>query len=298
MYRWLPYLAAAATAIFIALCGQVQAQSPTAYAHPELLVATAWVALHAEDRDVRLVDMRDEKAYAAGHIPGAVRIEEGPLRDPEEQFTYLPKPAVFAAMMDKAGIGYDTHVVIYDDQGGKMAARLWYVLNAFGHSRIILVNGGWNKWIAEKRPSSTETPVVVPTDFEVRETPDMTCALPAFLARKPNVVVLDVRSPDEYSGKVLSPGAKQEGRVPNAVNVEWKENVTGLYQEFKPADELRAMYAAKGITPDKEIVVHCSAGGRAAQSLFTLKLLGYPKVKIYYGSFSDYSALPNVPVVK
>jgi thiosulfate/3-mercaptopyruvate sulfurtransferase len=268
------------------------------YVHPEMLVDTAWVALHAADADVRLVDMRDDNAYAAGHIPGAVHVAEGPLRNPEERFTYLPKPAVFAAMMERAGIGNDTHVVLYDDQGGKMAARLWYVLNAFGHSRISLVNGGWNRWTAETRPVSTETPVVATTDFKVRETPDMTCALPALLARKPNVVVLDARSPDEYAGKVLSPGAKQEGRIPNAVNVEWKENVAGPSLEFKPADELRKMYAAKGITPDKEIVVHCSAGGRAAQSLFTLKLLGYPKVKIYYGSFSDYSALPDAPVVK
>lgn len=126
----------------------------------------------------------------------------------------------------------------------------------------------------------------------------MTCTLPQFLKRKPGVVVLDARSPNEYTAKIVSPGAKQEGRVPGAVNVEWKENITGPNLEFKPADTLLAIHVAKGITPNKEIVVHCAAGGRAAQSLFTLRLLGYNKVKVYYGSFADYSALPNVPIDK
>jgi thiosulfate/3-mercaptopyruvate sulfurtransferase len=268
------------------------------YARPELLVEPDWVEQHRADRNVRIVDIREEKAYSESHIPGAVRVEERPLRNPEERLTYLPRPEVFEGMARKAGIDNKSHVIIYDDQGGKMAARLWYVLHAFGHKRISLINGGWQKWTAEKRPVSAEVPKVMQTDFRVKEIPDMTCPLPEFLARKPNVVVLDVRSPDEYTGKTLSPGAKKEGRIPGAVNVEWKENVSGPNLEFKPADELRKMYAEKGITPDKEIVVHCGGGGRAAQSLFTLKLLGYPKVKVYYGSFADYSALPDVPIDK
>jgi thiosulfate/3-mercaptopyruvate sulfurtransferase len=201
-------------------------------------------------------------------------------------------------MMSKAGIGNQTEVILYDDEGGRMAARLWYVLNAFGHRRIRLMNGGWQKWTAEKRPVSTDVPQVAPTVFKVKETPDMTCPLPEFLARKPGVVVLDSRSPDEFAGKVNSPGAKQAGRVPGAVNIDWKENVTGAYLEFKPASELKTMYEAKGVTPDKEIVIYCASGGRASQSLFTLKLLGYPRLKVYYGSFSDYSALPNAPIDK
>ena len=188
--------------------------------------------------------------------------------------------------------------MIYDDQGGKMAARLWYVLNAFGHSHISLINGGWRKWAAENRAAATDVPTVEAAIFRVKEMPDMTCPLPQFLARKPNIMVLDARSPDEYNGATLSPGAKKEGRVPGAVNVEWKDNVTGANLEFKSAAVLKTMYEAKGITPDKQIVVLCAGGGRAAQSLFTLKLLGYPKVKVYYGSFSDYSALPDAPVEK
>jgi thiosulfate/3-mercaptopyruvate sulfurtransferase len=289
--------------VMMALVGPAASQEKPSqevrgYAKPELLVETGWVEQHRAAPDVRIVDMRAEKAYMEGHIPGAVRVEERPLRNPEERFTYLPKPEVFAGMMQKAGIGNNTNVVLYDDEGGKMAARLWYVLNAFGHRRICLLNGGWQKWTAEKRPVSAEVVKVAPTEFKVKEMPDMSCPLPEFLARKPGVVVLDVRSPEEYTGKTTSPGAKKAGRIPGAVNVEWKENVTGPNREFKSAEELRKMYAAKGITPDKEIVVHCGGGGRAAQSLFALKLLGYPKVKVYYGSFSDYSGLSDVPIEK
>ncbi|HEU4751785.1 MAG TPA: rhodanese-like domain-containing protein, partial [Armatimonadota bacterium] len=167
------------------------------YAHPALLVETDWVARHGGDAGVRLVDMRPEAEYRAGHIPGAVRIEEGPLRNPEERLTYLPRPEVFARMMSEAGIGNDTHVVIYDDQGGKLAARLWYVLNAYGHTRASLVNGGWNKWTAEQRSVSRESPTVKPARFTPKQVPDMTCPSDALLARKPDVVVLDARSPAE-----------------------------------------------------------------------------------------------------
>jgi thiosulfate/3-mercaptopyruvate sulfurtransferase len=277
---------------------QTHQELSKAYAHPELLVEPDWLEAHLADPRLRIVDMRGETAYTSGHIPQAVHVEEGPLRNPEERFTYLPRPAAFAAMMSKAGIGRDTHVIIYDDQGGKMAARLWYVLNAFGHSRISLLNGGWNRWTIEKHSISTEMPKISPTIFPIKAIPDMTCPLPQFLARKPDVIVLDARSPEEYNGKSISPNAKQAGRVPGAVNVNWQENVTGPNMEFKTADALRELYTAKGITPDKEIVVHCASGGRAAQSLFTLTLLGYPRVKVYYGSFSDYSALPNVPIEK
>jgi thiosulfate/3-mercaptopyruvate sulfurtransferase len=267
------------------------------YPNPSLLVQPEWLATNRADANLRIVDMRTEKAYAAGHISGAVRIEDKPLRNPEER-TYLPRPEVFTELMNRAGIGNQTDVVIYDDEGGKLAARLWYLLNAFGHSRSRVLNGGWQKWTALSLPTETEIPRIAPSAFRTKSIPDMTCALPQFLKRKPGVVVLDARSPDEYAAKVVSPGAKQEGRVPGAVNVEWKENVTGANLEFKPAEELLKMYAAKGITPNKEIVVHCAAGGRAAQSLFTLRLLGFKKVKVYYGSFADYSALPNVPIDK
>jgi thiosulfate/3-mercaptopyruvate sulfurtransferase len=266
------------------------------YARPELLVETDWVERHRNDPSVRVVDMRGEAAYAAGHLPGAVRIAEGPLRDREDRLTYLPKPEQLAAMMEKAGISNRTHVVIYDDQGGRMAARLWYVLNAFGHERVSLVNGGWNQWVAEKRPTTTAVPPVAPGSFKPRLTPTFTCPSPELLARTPGTVVLDTRSPEEFRGERSSSGAAKAGRVPGAVNVEWRENVTGPMLVFKPAGELRKLYESKGVTPDREIIAYCATGGRASHTLFALKLLGYPKVRVYYGSFTDYTARPDAPV--
>jgi thiosulfate/3-mercaptopyruvate sulfurtransferase len=213
---------------------------------PELLVETSWVETHLRQPKVRLVDMRSAAAYHAGHIPGAVRIEEGPLRDPRAEADYLPKPEAFAAMMGKAGIDRDTEVVIYDDQGGRSAARLWFVLNAYGHQRVSLVNGGWLKWTAEKRPGTQEVPQVSTVTFTPKKVPSAVCVRPELLARKPNVVVLDTRSEAEY----------RAGHIPNAVQLDWRETVTGPHQEFKSAPELKKLLESKGITPDKEVATY------------------------------------------
>jgi thiosulfate/3-mercaptopyruvate sulfurtransferase len=272
--------------LVLRLPGPVQAQG--GYANPELLVETGWVAEHLTAPEVRLVDMRSAEAYAAGHIPGAVRLAEGPLRNGDDRLSYLPRPEVLTQLLGEAGISNKTHVVVYDDQGARLASRVWYVLNAFGHSRVGVVNGGWLKWVGEKRPVTAEASRPVPATFTPKVTPTLGCTAPELLARKPNVLVLDARSAQEA----------KLGRVPGSVNVEWKENVAGPYQTFKPADGLKKLYESKGITPDKEIVTYCASGGRASQSLFALKLLGYPKVKVYYGSWGDYTMRPDAPVLK
>jgi thiosulfate/3-mercaptopyruvate sulfurtransferase len=172
-----------------------------------------------------------------------------------------------------------------------------------------LVNGGWKKWEAEGRPTSREAPTVPRARFSLKETPALSCPTPDVLARRKDVVVLDTRSAAEFSGlesaidraqrgSEHARGAVRAGRVPGAVNVDWTENVTGAVGVFKPAAELKRLYESRGVTPDREIVAYCASGGRAAQTLFTLKLLGYPKVRLYYGSFSDYSARPEAPVEK
>lgn len=226
------------------------------YARPELLVATGWLALHLESPGVRIVDMRSEAAYAAGHVPGAVRMAEGPLRDPNDQLDYLPRPEVFSEMMSAAGIGNSAHVVLYDDQGGRSAARLWFVLNAYGHEKVSLVNGGWLKWVAEARPTTADVPTVTRAAFVPKKMPAMVCAAPELIARSPKVVVLDTRSAAEFTGEQMSGGAKKAGRIPNAVNIDWKENVSGPHMVFKPAPELKKLYESKGITPDKEVVTY------------------------------------------
>lgn len=268
------------------------------YPEPDLLVETSWVAMHLQDPALRLLDLRSAAAYAAGHLPGAAHVEEGPLRNAEDPQLYLPPAARFAELMSALGVGPDTHVVLYDDQSSRSAARLWFVLNAFGHARVSILNGGWKKWAAEQRPVSREAPTPRPARFAPRAVPALSCPAPELLARRPGTVVLDARSPEEYRGEMVSSGAVQAGRIPGAVNVDWRENVTGPFGVFRPAAELRQLYASRGITPDKEIVTYCASGGRAAHSLFTLKLLGYPRVRVYYGSFADYSRRPEAPVEK
>jgi thiosulfate/3-mercaptopyruvate sulfurtransferase len=242
----------AATALF----AHLQAFRAGGWPNSDLLGETEWVVRNLKAPKVRIVDMRPAEAYGAGHIPGAVRLEEGPLRNREDLLTYLPRPEAFAAMMSRAGVSNDSHVVIYDDQGGRMASRLWYVLNAYGHDRVSLVNGGWTKWVAEKRPVSTEAVAVAATQFTPKLAPAMSCAAPELLARQPGVVVLDTRTAAEYAGERTSGGSSKAGRIPGAVHVDWQENVSGPHKTFKPAAELRKLYESKGVTPDKEVVTY------------------------------------------
>src|SRR2546430_4876024 len=127
------------------------------YAHPEQLVETDWVAAHAADSGIRVVDMR-QNGYAAGHIPGAVHLSPVAIRDANAPPTFLPTTSAFEAMMTSLGIGDGTRVVVYDERGGIYAARLWWILNYFGHANVALMNGGWIKWAAERRPTTNETP--------------------------------------------------------------------------------------------------------------------------------------------
>src|SRR5262245_8868090 len=128
-----------------------------AYAHPDQLVETDWVAAHHADANVRIVDMR-QNGYAEGHVPGAVYLSPVAIRDAKAPPTFLPTPAAFEAMMAKLGIDDRTRVVVYDERGGIYGARLWWILNYFGHTNVALMNGGWIKWTAEQRPTATDTP--------------------------------------------------------------------------------------------------------------------------------------------
>src|SRR5438874_6604505 len=141
-----------------------------AYAHPEQLVETDWVAAHAADAGVRIVDMR-QSGYAAGHVPGAVHLSPVAIRDANAPPTFLPTPAAFEAMMASLGIGDRTRVVVYDERGGIYAARLWWILNYFGHPDVALMNGGWTKWIAERRPVVSDTSSIPPASFTSKPRP-------------------------------------------------------------------------------------------------------------------------------
>src|SRR5437773_7541419 len=180
----------------------ILAVTAMAYAHPEQLVDTDWAAAHAADADVRIVDMR-RSGYDGGTIPGAVYLSPVAIRDANAPPTFLPAPAAFEQMMATLGISDATRVVVYDERGGIYAARLWWILNYFGHPNVALIDGGWVKWDAEHRPTSMEAPARPAGRFTARPQPrwvatatDVTAAID-----KPGVAILDARTTSEIEGK-------------------------------------------------------------------------------------------------
>src|SRR5256885_1158048 len=175
-----------------------------AYAHPEQLVETDWVAAHGADAGVRIVDMR-QSGYDAGHVPGAVYLSPVAIRDANAPPTFLPSPAAFEQLMAKLGISNRTRVVVYDERGGIYAARLWWILNYFGHPNVALMNGGWTKWTAEQRRVATEVRSFdgVSGRFTPKPQPQWVATAADVVASidKPGVKIVDARTQDEIDGK-------------------------------------------------------------------------------------------------
>lgn len=268
------------------------------YARPDLLAETEWLGQHLDDPAVRVVDMRSKEAYRKGHIPGSVNLGWEALKNADNEVYVIP-PEKFANVMGQLGISNDTTVVGYDDQGGLAPARLWWVLDYYGHAKAKVLNGGWNKWSKEKRPVTVEVPTPQPAQFNVQGEAQKICLVEELLVemKRPNVVIVDARSPAEYSG--FDVRAKRGGHIPGSINIDWVRNVTNdQLKTFKPAPELRKMYEAAGATPDKDIIVHCQTGVRAAHTLFTLTLLGYNQLRNYDGSWQEWGNRSDLPIAR
>jgi thiosulfate/3-mercaptopyruvate sulfurtransferase len=269
-----------------------------------LLVSTAWLADHLNDPQIRIADVRwylfekdmlGSVEYAKGHIPGAVFIDldtelanpplDGPGRHP------IPRAEIFAAAMARAGVDTNTHVVCYDDRGGAMAARLWWLLRYFGHSAVSMLDGGITQWLAENRPVTSVVPQIARTNFAPRPHPAMVVNREQVraMANHPRELVLDVRVHERYTGKI-EPIDPRAGHVPGAKNAPLAGNVQ-MPDNFcyrSPA-ELRALYAALGADEAERIAAYCGSGVNACQAVFALTLAGYPNVLLYEGSWSDWS---------
>jgi thiosulfate/3-mercaptopyruvate sulfurtransferase len=266
------------------------------YAHPDQLVETDWVAAHAADANVRIVDMR-QTGYAEGHIPRASYLSPVAIRDAKNPPTFLPTPAEFEKMMAKLGIDDRSRVVVYDERGGIYAARLWWILNYYGHSNVALVNGGWTKWASEGRPVSTEAIAFLDVQFTARPQPKWIATASDVVGAidKSGVKIIDARTVAEIEGKDLR-NIKRGGFVPSSIPVYWEDLLDPQKKTFKPAEELKKIYEDRGIVPSQEVIAYCQVGMRASVDLFALHLLGYDKLRNYYGAWEEWGNRDDLPL--
>ena len=267
-----------------ACAGPVSAEG---YANPQLLTETEELAGLLEARQVRVVDVRPREAYDAGHIPGAVHLGADDVIDPDSSVegNLLP-PETLARMLGQRGIDKATPVVLYDDKGGFHAARLFWMLEYFGHRQASVLNGGFPKWLGEGRSISTAAPEVAAKTFTVTPMPRRLATADWLLDRKndASVVVIDVRPPKLYKA----------GHIPWAKSIPWSQNLAED-GTLKSAAELNRHFAGLGVTPDKNIAVHCQNGKAAAHSYLTLRVLGYPRVRSYDRSWAEWGLADDLP---
>jgi thiosulfate/3-mercaptopyruvate sulfurtransferase len=270
----------------------------TTYARPEMLVTTEWLAAHLNDPDIRIVDMRRAAAdYESGHIPQAVYLANDDIRDRAAAPTFLPTPAEFEALIGRLGINNRTRVIAYDERGGIYAARLWWILNHFGHANVALLDGGWLKWTAEQRASTPDIPRPAAATFRATPNPRWVATADEVKAAigKKGVKLLDARTQAEIEGKDLR-GIKRGGFIATSVPLYWEDLLDPQTKAFKPAAELERIFAEKGITKSDEVITYCQVGMRASVDLFALHLMGYDKLRNYYGAWEEWGNRDDTPI--
>jgi thiosulfate/3-mercaptopyruvate sulfurtransferase len=274
------------------------------YAKEDVLVSPEWAQQHLEDPNVRFVEVDvDTAAYEQSHIPGAVgwdstsQLSDGIRRD-------VASREEMSRLLSESGIGPDTHIVLYGDNNNWFAAWAYWQLKLHGWERLSILNGGRKYWLDNGLPLSVDTPSYEPTGIEL---PEPSNELRAFrddvMARlgDPSSTLVDVRSPAEFSGEVIAPPgmtetAQRGGHIPGAQSIPWGQTVRED-GTFKDADALRALYEPQGVTPDKDVIAYCRIGERSSHSWFVLReLLGYPNVRNYDGSWTEWGSMVNVPI--
>jgi thiosulfate/3-mercaptopyruvate sulfurtransferase len=276
------------------------------YKHPEVLVSTDWVAQNLNSPNFRLVEVDvDTTAYDQGHIPGAVgwnwqtQLQDNIRRD-------LIDRAALEKLLGASGISNDTTILLYGDNNNWFAAYAFWQLKYYGHKDVRLINGGRKKWLEEKRPLTKDATNVTPATYRVSNLDE------SLRARKEDVSAIlqtgklgqlvDVRSVDEFTGKIIAPPgmtetAQRAGHIPNAANIPWAQasNEDGTFKSF---DELKNLYQAKGVTGTDEVIAYCRIGERSSHTWFVLKyLLGFEKVRNYDGSWTEWGNLIGAPIV-
>jgi thiosulfate/3-mercaptopyruvate sulfurtransferase len=273
----------------------------------DVLVTTEWLADHLSDEGIVVAEVdEDPNLYDGGHVPGAVKLHwQDDLQDPVERD--LVEKEAFERLLGERGIGNDTIVVLYGDKNNWFAAYAYWYLKIYGHGDVRILDGGRQKWIDEGRELTAEAPSPEPQEYRAEERDESIRAYRDAVRQDlaaDGKALVDVRSPQEFSGDLVAPpgyeqeGAQRAGHIPTAASVPWAQAVRDD-GTFKPADELRALYGGKGVTPDKQVTAYCRIGERSAHTWFVLReLLGYEAVRNYDGSWTEWGNLVDVPIEK
>jgi thiosulfate/3-mercaptopyruvate sulfurtransferase len=278
-----------------------------AYAHPEALATTDWLADHLDAPSVRVVDLRyyvraapggalravsGLEAYQRGHIPGAVFVDfAGDLGN-------ILSPEHFAALMGRLGIADDSTVVVYDDQGGAWAARLWWGLRYHGHDDVKLLNGGLSRWTAEGRPLERASPTHGVATFQSKPRPELLATRDEVLRAigRADVRIVDALPKPFYSGQARLYPTHRAGHIPTARNLPATDNVDRATQMLLPPDELTRLWRNAELGPDQRVITYCGAGAYGSFDLFVLHVLGYENIALYNGSWMEWGADAGLPV--
>jgi len=280
---------------------------PQEYAHPEKLVSTAWVEEHLDDPGIRFVESNEDALlYDTGHIPGAVQVDWfTTLQDPVRR-DFIDKNA-FEELIAERGITNNTTVVFYGDKDNWFACYALWLFHYYGHRKTRIMDGGRKKWKQEERPMTREIPSYPRAEYEAQEPDEDIRAYreDVFQQIEAGLPLVDVRSAQEFQGELLhmpdypQEGAMRGGHIPGAKNISWSEATNPDDGTFRSPQELKELYNNQGITPDNNIIAYCRIGERSSHTWFVLHhLLGYPDVKNYDGSWTEWGNLVDAPIEK
>jgi thiosulfate/3-mercaptopyruvate sulfurtransferase len=263
-----------------------------AYARPELLAETGWLADRLADPRVRVVDARSKNEYVAGHIAGAVHMDGFGSDIPRDESYDMGSPEEFARLAGGLGIGNDSTVIVYDTPTQRMGMVAWTFLY-YGHADVRILDGGVAKWLAEGRALDTQLPEWAPVTYVARPVEAVYCSLEDARAGvgRDDFVFWDTRTADEYAGNATAGFASvpRLGHIPGAAHLDWTQLLDPESRTLKPGADLRQLLEACGITPDKQVAGYCQGGARGALGAFVLRVLGYDRAQAYAGSFGQWS---------
>jgi thiosulfate/3-mercaptopyruvate sulfurtransferase len=295
------------------------AQQKLTYSDPQALVQTDWLEAHFHDPNLRILDctthllpadattdapyriVPGKAEYDQGHIPGAGFLDiQGELSDNNTKLRFmLPSAEQFAAVMSRYGVGEHSRVVLYSAGGPMWATRVWWMLRAFGFENAAILDGGWDKWKAEGRPTSTAPCVYLAAQFIARPRPELFVGKEHVLATlgKSETVAVNALMPDLHRGEGPSRYGRS-GRVPGSVNVPAATLLDPKTRTFVPLEEAQQKFHAVGVEPTKEVIAYCGGGISATVDLFLLYQLGYPNLTLYDGSMGEWASDPSLPIEK